>query len=128
MICTRRWSMVGRKWHQKGSHSHSYWWHRKLLRAGTIQQILALNEHTHRTVMIRPLERAEELRKHLLETPGVEDARMHDAAVEVDVEGGDAACCDLLANIVTAGFRVLEYRPRADLEQIFLSVTKGDVQ
>ena len=27
-----------------------------------------------------------------------------------------------------AGFRVLEYRPRADLEHIFLSVTKGDVQ
>lgn len=100
----------------------------KLLRAGTIQQILALNEHTHRTVMIRPLGRAEELRKHLLETPGVEDARMLDGAVEADVAGGDPACSDLLANVVTAGFRVLEYRPRADLEQIFLSVTKGDVQ
>ena len=101
----------------------------KILRAGTLQQILQ-GDKTHRTVVVRVLGRAEELRKHLLETPGVEDARLLDgAAVEADVAGDDAACCDLLAAVVGAGFRVLEYRPRrADLEQIFLDVTRGDVQ
>ena len=101
----------------------------KILRAGTLQQILQGNK-THRTVVLRVMGRAEELRKHLLETPGVEDARLLDgAAVEADVAGDDAVCCDLLAAVVGAGFRVLEYRPRrADLEQIFLDVTRGDVQ
>ena len=102
-----------------------------ILRAGTLQQILARGDKGKgtRTVVIRPLDRAAELRTHLLETPGVEDARVDDGAVEADVAGDDAACCDLLAGVVKAGFRVLEYRPRrADLEQIFLDVTRGDVQ
>jgi ABC-2 type transport system ATP-binding protein len=101
----------------------------KILRAGTLQEILSRGGKAHRTVVIRPLDRAGELVKTLLETPGVEDARLEDSVVEADVEGGDEACCDLLASIVRAGYRVLEYRPRrADLEQIFLDVTRGDVQ
>src|SRR5436190_6401233 len=60
----------------------------KILRAGTLQQILQGNK-THRTVVLRVMGRAEELRKHLLETPGVEDARLLDGAaveaVEADV-------------------------------------------
>jgi ABC-2 type transport system ATP-binding protein len=101
----------------------------RILRAGTLQQILSDNTEAHRTVLLRPLKRADELRTFLLETPGVEDARLIDGAIEIDVEGGDQACADLLTRIVTAEFQVLEYRPRrADLEQIFLSVTKGEVQ
>lgn len=101
----------------------------KILRAGTIQDILAEGSQKHRTVLIRPLKKLEELRKHVLETPGVDDARLLEAALEVDVAGNDDACCDLLANLVSAGFRIVEFRPRrADLEQIFLNVTKGKVQ
>jgi ABC-2 type transport system ATP-binding protein len=101
----------------------------RILRAGTLQQILARDEQAYRTFLFRPLGRAEELRKHLLETPGIEDARNVDGLVEADVTGDDEACCDLLANVVRAGFRILEYRPRrADLEQVFLDVTKGEVQ
>jgi len=33
-----------------------------------------------------------------------------------------------LENVIKAGYRILEFRPRADLEQIFLDVTRGDVQ
>jgi ABC-2 type transport system ATP-binding protein len=100
----------------------------KILRAGTLKQILAQDTRTHRTVLLRPQGRFEELRKHLLETPGVEDARLLEHAVEADIEGGDDACCDILANVINAGYRIMEFRPRADLEQIFLDVTKGDVQ
>jgi ABC-2 type transport system ATP-binding protein len=100
----------------------------KILRAGTLKHILAQDTRTRRTVLIKPLGRLEELRKYLLETPGVEDARLLDHAVEADIEGGDEVRCDLLANMIKAGHRILEFRPRADLEQIFLDITKGEVQ
>jgi ABC-2 type transport system ATP-binding protein len=80
--------------------------------------------------VLRPLNRVEELRKTLLETPGVEDARLDDDVVEADLtDSSDEACCALLEIIIRAGYRILEFRPRrADLEQIFLDVTRGEVQ
>jgi ABC-2 type transport system ATP-binding protein len=100
----------------------------KVLRAGTLKDILQKHSQSSRTVLFRPQNRLEELRKHLLETPGVEDARLLEHAVEADLEGGDDAVCDVLASAIKAGFRIMEYRSRSDLEQIFLDVTKGDVQ
>lgn len=105
----------------------------KILRAGTLQEIITRGgkkgKKAHRTVVFRPLDRAEELVKALLETPGVEHAELIDGLVEADIEGGDEECCALLETVVRAGYRILEYRPRrADLEQIFLDVTRGDVQ
>jgi ABC-2 type transport system ATP-binding protein len=102
----------------------------KILRAGTLQEITSRDGRALRSVILRPLERVEELLKTLLQTPGVEDARIDDGAVEADLaDGSDEACCALLESVIGAGFRILEYRPRrADLEQIFLDVTRGDVQ
>ena len=104
----------------------------RILRAGTLQEILSRKGRkgkAHRTVVLRPLSRADELCTALLETPGVDDARAVDGVVEADVEGGDEECCALLETVIKAGFRIVEYRPRrVDLEQIFLDVTRGDVQ
>ena len=51
------------------------------------------------------------------------------ARVEVEVDGLEETCCDLLANLVKAGHRIAEFRQRrADLEEIFMNVTKGEVQ
>jgi ABC-2 type transport system ATP-binding protein len=101
----------------------------KILKAGTLKEIMSQDTRNRRTVFLRPQGRHAELQKHLLETPGVEDARLLEHAIEVDLEGGDDDIrCDILENVVKAGFRILEFRPRADLEQIFLDVTKGDVQ
>lgn len=106
----------------------------KILRAGTLQEILSRGGKTKngkatRTVVLRPLDCIDALLTALLETPGVEDARIADGAVEADIEGNDEACCALLATVIRAGHRILEFRPRrADLEQIFLDVTRGDVQ
>jgi len=37
--------------------------------------------------------------------------------------------CDLLVGLIQYGFRVLEFRQRrAGLEEIFMNVTKGEVQ
>ena len=108
--------------------------HGRMLRAGTIHDISrsdgAGGHAAHRTVQIRLLGRFEEACKHLLQSPGVESASpIADGSVEVRVDGSDETCCDLLANLVKAGYRVLEFRQRrADLEEIFMNVTKGEVQ
>jgi ABC-2 type transport system ATP-binding protein len=103
--------------------------HGKILRAGTLEKILS-EDVPRRTVHIRVLERHEDVRKQLLETPLVENVTLLvDNTVEAEVNGTEEACCDLLANLVRAGFRVLEYRQRrADLEEVFMNVTKGEVQ
>jgi ABC-2 type transport system ATP-binding protein len=99
----------------------------KILQAGTLEQLLG--EHVQqRTVIIRSLAPVEQLHKHLLVQPDVEAVRIVDSAVEVDVAGTDEVCCDLLERLIQNGYRILEFRPRrADLEQIFMTVTKGDV-
>ncbi|MGL4552250.1 MAG: ABC transporter ATP-binding protein [Gemmataceae bacterium] len=100
----------------------------RLLRAGTLADLLADNL-THRTVVIRPLGGAADLHRHLMLQPGIDNARLVDDHVEVDVEGDEEHCADLLAAIVKQGFRVAEFRPqKADLEQIFMTVTRGEVQ
>src|SRR5262245_23945292 len=100
----------------------------RILRAGTLEQPLR-EEVAHRTVLVRVLGPAEPLHKYLLLQPGVEGVRPLETGVEADMAGGEEACCELLARLVQAGFRVLEFRPRrGDLEHIFMNVTKGDVQ
>jgi hypothetical protein len=52
-----------------------------------------------------------------------------DNTIEVEVNGGESACCDLLAGLVQASFRVVEFRQRrAGLEEVFMNVTTGEVQ
>jgi ABC-2 type transport system ATP-binding protein len=100
----------------------------KILRAGTLEQIMH-EDLAHRTVVIRPLDRLDDLHKQLLLLPGVEAVRRIDEALEADVAGDEESCCDLLAELVRLGFRLVEYRlRRAGLEEIFMNVTKGEVQ
>ncbi len=100
----------------------------KILRAGTLDQIIHENV-AHRTVVLRPLGRVDELHKQLLLQPGVEAVRRLDDVLEADVAGDEESCCDLLSELVRQGFRLVEFRPRrAGLEEIFMNVTKGEVQ
>ena len=100
----------------------------KILRAGTLNQLLEQNVE-FKTFLVRPLDRAEELKRYLLTSPKVEAVRALDAGLEFDFEGSDAECSVLLADLIRADFRIIEFRPRrADLEQIFMDVTRGDVQ
>jgi ABC-2 type transport system ATP-binding protein len=100
----------------------------KLLRAGTLEQLLA-HDVPHRTVLIRPLGPLEAVHKHLLTQPNVEAVRVLEGTLEADLAGTEDEACEVLAGLVQGGFRILEFRlRRADLEQIFMNVTKGDVQ
>jgi ABC-2 type transport system ATP-binding protein len=102
--------------------------HGKILRAGTMDEILATG--LRRTVVIRLLERHDEVHRRLLETAHIEAARLLvDNSIEADLNGPEEACCNLLADLVGAGFRVAEFRQRrADLEEVFMNVTRGEVQ
>jgi ABC-2 type transport system ATP-binding protein len=101
----------------------------KILRAGTMEQILG-GTAARRTVHIRLLDRQEELCRQLTQQPGVEMARLLvDNTVEAAVDGPDEVCCDLLAGLVRDGYRVVEFKQRrADLEEVFMNVTRGEVQ
>jgi hypothetical protein len=80
-------------------------------------------------VVIRPLDRLDALHKHLLVQPNIEEVRVVDDALEVEVASDEVGCCRLLSELCAEGFLIVEFRPRrADLEQIFMTVTKGDVQ
>ncbi len=102
--------------------------HGKILMAGRVGELLTDNA-SRRVALIRVLSDSEELYRELLQTPGVEAARMNGDEVMAEVNGDDEALCALLATLVGRGHRVIEFKQqRANLEEIFMSVTKGDVQ
>jgi ABC-2 type transport system ATP-binding protein len=100
----------------------------KILRAGNLSHILTADV-PHRTLLIRTLDEPELLHKHLLLQPNIEAVRRVDHTVEVDVTGGEEACWELLAHLVESGYRVVEFhQQRAGLEELFMNVTRGEVQ
>lgn len=100
----------------------------RILENGTIQDVAAKCAPT-RTIVIRPLGRVEDLHREILQMPNVTDARMAGHEVLAEVDGAEEVCCDILASILESGFRIIEYsQKKADLEHIFMTVTKGGVQ
>jgi ABC-2 type transport system ATP-binding protein len=100
----------------------------KILRAGTLDAIKEMDKKPHSTVVMKPMDRLTELHRHLLQQPGIEAVRAMDKSLEIDVLGEANECCDLLTNVIQAGYRLLEFKQlETDLEQIFMNVTKGEV-
>lgn len=100
----------------------------EVLRNGTISQI-AQNDKPHLNLLVRSKGGQDVLIRALMEMPNVVDARSAGKDVFVELEGGEDAGCDLLAGLVKNGHRIAEFRHRqTDLEEIFMSVTKGEVQ
>jgi ABC-2 type transport system ATP-binding protein len=100
----------------------------KILRAGSMEQIVA-GESLQRTITIRAAGGAEPLYKELVQMPAVRSARVVGEEVEIRVEGGDDVPSAILAQLVGKGFRIVDFRQRQmDLEEVFMTVTKGEVQ
>jgi ABC-2 type transport system ATP-binding protein len=77
---------------------------------------------------IEPLGPAEHVYKALLEMPHVLEANMAGRNVEAEIEGNEETACDLLKMLIEKGFRILEFKQRrAHLEEIFMTMTKGEV-
>lgn len=106
--------------------------HGNIITAGTIDQILAAGagEGGPRIKLsIRPLgDELDQLHKALLEMPHVQQVNLAGQHVEAEITGDEAAACDLLATLIRRDFKILEFKQRhAHLEEIFMSVTRGEV-
>lgn len=109
-----------------------------IVRAGSIEGLTQTGGVPHREVHIRVLDDVEALLHKLLEAPGIETARLDGGAkhgatgggkVVAHVTGSEDDCAGLLGRLVAEGHRVIEFHQRrADLEEIFMSLTRGDVQ
>jgi ABC-2 type transport system ATP-binding protein len=100
----------------------------RILRAGSMKEIIA-GDATHGTIVIRAAGGPEALHKELLQMPAVQDARIIGEEVEIRVDGGDDAHSTILAQLIGQGFRIVDFRQRQmDLEDVFMTVTKGEVQ
>jgi ABC-2 type transport system ATP-binding protein len=102
--------------------------HGKILMAGAISDLLN-SSVPRRTVIVRVLERQDELHRELLQMPHIENARIAGSEIALEVDGTEEACCDLLATLIQKGYRVFEFKlQRANLEEVFMNITKGVVQ
>ena len=101
----------------------------KILETGTIEEVLKKSRPRH-TVAVRLLDgRNADLLKTLLETPFVERAREVFNEVQFELAGDEALAGDILVRLVAQNFKIVEYRQtKANLEDIFMNVTKGGVQ
>jgi ABC-2 type transport system ATP-binding protein len=100
----------------------------RILRAGTMEEILT-RAAAQVIVIIRPEERLQEVHKAVLEMPNVKGARVVGYEIEVEVTSAQSACSEILTRLVQGGFRIAEFRHRrADLEDVFMTITKGEVQ
>ena len=104
----------------------------KILETGTIDDVLKKSA-PRRTVAIRLLEgnshQNPQLLKELLQTPFVENAREVVNEIHFELAGDESAACDILGTLIGKKFKVIEFRQtKANLEDIFMNVTKGGVQ
>ena len=99
-----------------------------ILMAGNMQELIT-SRVPKRTVLIRPFAGQEDLYRELLQLPNIEAVRVVGPEIAAEVNGPEDMCCDLLVHLVQRGFRIVEFKQqRANLEEIFMSVTKGEVQ
>jgi ABC-2 type transport system ATP-binding protein len=99
-----------------------------VLMAGEISDLLE-GGTPHRTILIRVLEGQDRLYREFLETPRIEKINFAGDELAVEINGDEESCCDLLRTLIERGYRVVEFKQqRANLEEIFMNITKGAVQ
>ncbi len=99
-----------------------------VLRTGTIVELLSGADSRTR-LAIRATGSAVDLCRAVLECPRIEQAVVVGGQVHADLAGAEDSAADLLEALIARGVRIVEFRPlRVDLEDIFMQVTKGEVQ
>ena len=100
----------------------------RIITAGTLQEIAKPEVEQH-TVLIRPLDRQDDLYKVLLLIPTVTAVNRLENEIEVKINGSDEVCSDLLENLIRDGYRIVEFKQQgSDLESVFMNVTRGEAQ
>ncbi len=102
----------------------------RVVRCGSMAEVLGDGgDLALRTVIIRALDRVEQLHRFLLERPETEAVQRSTRGLELTARCDDRGWAELLAALVGAGFPVIEFRPKAnDLESVFLQLTRGELR
>jgi len=99
-----------------------------ILETGSIEEVMQ-RSHTTQVVSARTLSDHDKLFKELLEMPHVGSVRNMNSEIHIELTGQDDQAAELLAELISGGHRIVEFRHiRDDLEDIFMKITKGDLQ
>ena len=101
----------------------------KILETGTMDEVLKKSAR-RRTVAIRLLDgQTPQLLKELLQMPHVINARDVASEIHFELTGDESAASDILGELIAKKFKIIEFRQtKANLEDIFMTITKGGVQ
>ncbi len=100
----------------------------KIRATGSVASIVS-QMRPHAEIYVAALGDSELLRRHLLETPGVQGVREERSGFVFDYQGSPDDIAGVLSNLVQAGLRPIEFAPeQVDLEDVFLSLTEGKLQ
>ena len=100
----------------------------KIVASGNLQEIDSPGAEQC-TVVIRSLNRQDDLYKAMLLMPSVTTVNRLGDEIEAKISGSQDTCSELLENLVQSGYRIVEFKQRgSDLESVFMNVTKGEVQ
>lgn len=100
-----------------------------ILETGSIKDVMQRSRGTQVVAVRTPDANHDKLFKALLELPQVSNARSVSREIHIELTGHDEQAADLLAELISANHRIAEFRHvRDDLEDIFMKITKGELQ
>lgn len=100
----------------------------KILEQGEISEVIE-KRAPKRTYAMRVVEFQDRLVRDLLQFPHIERPRHAGHEVQFEVEGTEDNAFEVLNHLIGHGYRVVEFRQtKANLEDIFMNVTEGQVQ
>jgi ABC-2 type transport system ATP-binding protein len=103
----------------------------KVLATGTVEEVTS-GVRQHRVLAVRLAGQKQNVERYLLEQPGilkVFDGISADNILQFEFSGDDQAQMELLQRLIGSGFPVLEFSAQgAGLEDLFMKITKGNVQ
>jgi ABC-2 type transport system ATP-binding protein len=100
----------------------------RILETGAVHEIVG-RLRRHLALTIRTLGRVEDVYAATTTFPGVLGARIEGASLSVELDGDEEKAADLVAYLVRSGHRLAEFhQEKVDLEDIFMSITQGDLQ
>jgi ABC-2 type transport system ATP-binding protein len=100
-----------------------------ILETGSIKDVMQRSRSTQVVAVRTPDAEHDKLFKALLELPQVSNARSVSSEIHIEITGHDEQAADLLAELIRGNHRIAEFRHvRDDLEDIFMKITKGELQ
>ena len=102
----------------------------KILGAGKIEELNGDFAAQKTTVMIRFLGDADNILRHAMQCPFVDDAKLTGShRLVVEVAGRDEESAQCLAALIGNGCQIIEFNQQSlGLEELFMKITKGEVQ